>query len=384
MSPTLSTCCAVLLVLLFAAAGSSSTSSTAVVTAFQQAQPRTIRTRQGGVPGTAAVVVAPPVSSSLSSSSYKYDPDASAFLLQHRAPWSSTTRSMASFVLNMAGEDEDEGDQASSSSSSSSSSLEAKGKGRKKRVIMGYRVSSASNLLVGMFTVTMASLSGTVSVPTAAYYAAGPIMASGVSYILVDAATNDRLGSDTYKRLNVMLSKYGALWLLAAALSFTQPAPRPRAAKVFTNPVVVLAAFAAFVNGLKGFAYGVKGWTKQGDKGYVDELIDMTKSVPKILFSIKNLVGTGYIVATAMAGTMTVLKFLEILKLAVAGASVPIMISTRLSRLAKLSMMTGTLFTLKDAADRNRLSGKTFIELNFLTGAVFASYAGKIVELRHA
>lgn len=266
-----------------------------------------------------------------------------------------------------------------------SSDMVKRVEGRKKRVINGYRASAITNFVVGMFTLVMAGLSKTsgVGIATASYYASGPAMASTVSLILAGAAENDRLGSDTYKRLNVLLSKYGALWLLAGLVTFAAakmgPAKPPAAAaKVFTNPLVVLASLTACVNGIKGFAYGVKGWDKQANKGYGNELADMVQSL-RSLFFVKNLAGTGYLGATVMIGALKIRKLLEIVQLVLTGGgfTTAAVLSTRVTRYAKLTLLTGIVFTLKDAADRNRLSGTTFIQLNFLSSAVFASLAGK-------
>ena len=50
-------------------------------------------------------------------------------------------------------------------------------------------------------------------------------------------------------------------------------------------------------------------------------------------------------------------------------------ISTRLSKLARFGLMTTVLYTLKDACDRDRLSGTTFVQLNFVASAAFLSIA---------
>jgi len=58
------------------------------------------------------------------------------------------------------------------------------------------------------------------------------------------------------------------------------------------------------------------------------------------------------------------------------------LIATRLFRYSKLSLLFGTLFTLKSAADRDRLGGTTFINLNYWCSFFFLSKTGKVSCLR--
>jgi hypothetical protein len=44
--------------------------------------------------------------------------------------------------------------------------------------------------------------------------------------------------------------------------------------------------------------------------------------------------------------------------------------------MAKMSLFAAVVYTLKDAADRKRLEGTTFIELNFLSSVMFVAMAG--------
>jgi hypothetical protein len=43
-------------------------------------------------------------------------------------------------------------------------------------------------------------------------------------------------------------------------------------------------------------------------------------------------------------------------------------------------MLTTVSLTLKDAADRDRLEGSTFIQLNILTSAMFGAMAGTLLD----
>ena len=62
------------------------------------------------------------------------------------------------------------------------------------------------------------------------------------------------------------------------------------------------------------------------------------------------------------------------------GGAAPIAISGRLIRFAKLSLLASLVFSLKDAADRGRLDGTTFVQLNFLSSFAFGTMAGKFTR----
>ena len=67
-------------------------------------------------------------------------------------------------------------------------------------------------------------------------------------------------------------------------------------------------------------------------------------------------------------------KLVEIFRLINGGAS-GLIVYSRVSRFARYAMMASVMYTLKDAADRDRLEGTTFIELNFLSSVVLAALA---------
>ena len=52
-------------------------------------------------------------------------------------------------------------------------------------------------------------------------------------------------------------------------------------------------------------------------------------------------------------------------------------VTSRVSRYAKLSLVFGVLSVLKSAADRDRLEGGTFIQLNYLSSFLFLTMACK-------
>ena len=68
------------------------------------------------------------------------------------------------------------------------------------------------------------------------------------------------------------------------------------------------------------------------------------------------------------------LKLNEIFKFIQAESIAP-GLAILLARFKRLSLYTLMLYTLKDAADRGRLSGTTFIELNYLSALAMSVHA---------
>jgi hypothetical protein len=99
-------------------------------------------------------------------------------------------------------------------------------------------------------------------------------------------------------------------------------------------------------------------------------------STMKGLFSFKKK-SFDYILALFMVVGLTAVKFKEIGSLLMDNSSSSaLMVASRVSRLARLCLLTGVMYTLKDAADRDRLSGTTFIQLNYLSSLVLFTMAG--------
>ncbi|CAB9499919.1 expressed unknown protein [Seminavis robusta] len=246
--------------------------------------------------------------------------------------------------------------------------------GRKKRVLMGYRLSAVIYALLSIATLVPAFVKPQLTA-MALNYAGGPVLAGGVAYILTSAATNDRLGSDTYKRLNLMLSKFGLAWLLAAILVTQRTAtPLSRGAKIVCNPLVVLASLSATINGIKGWGYGVKGWDKKGDASFGNDLVGLFQSSMGVFVSAIPDASSGiYLLGTLFSAGLLVKKAIELgeLILGGGGAATGAQLAVRILAMAKLQLLAGVIFVLMDAAKRKRLSGSTFVELNVLSSIVW-------------
>eukprot|EP00980_Cylindrotheca_fusiformis_P030943 scaffold25665_cov113-Cylindrotheca_fusiformis.AAC.3 len=231
---------------------------------------------------------------------------------------------------------------------------------RKKRVVLGYKAVASSYAFLAAFVFSRGGFS---KFPL--LFAAGNVsMPAVVAYLLVDAAKNDRLQSDTYKRLNLALLEYGVLGLATVAM----------AAEKQGKPLAYLPFVLTMTNSIKGYAYGVLGWDKKNaETSLVQDFRQGIASTLKGLIKIpKSLNSLGYLSATLLVGGLTLSNLLEMFKLFPSSSGLP-GIAPILSRFNRLLFLTTILYTLKDAADRERLTGTTFIRLNYLAAVAVAA-----------
>jgi len=223
--------------------------------------------------------------------------------------------------------------------------------GRKKRVILGYNAMMISYLLAGLSSV----INGGFTANSLGLFAAYIVMPAGISYIMISAAQHDRLNSDTYKRMNLAMLEYGMIGLTLKSLGSTR------------DGFYIAAFLLSVINSIKGYAYGVLGLDKSNtDTSLVQDLMNGTKSTIKGFFSIpKTIKSFGYLAATYMLAAMKLSKLKEIIQFIQAN-SVTSELSLLIARFNRLALLTLMLYTLKDAADRDRLGGTTFIQLNYL------------------
>lgn len=228
--------------------------------------------------------------------------------------------------------------------------------GRKKRVKVGYQIITASQCLIGL-----AFWLGRFGKP---FYGVGPFLQAGIAYILKGAAENDRLRSDTYKRLNLAVFQFGLISLLASI-------------KMKSNPILTISSIIAMINSIKGYGYGLKGWELAPTSAKEDLLKGISSNL-SCMTKIPNIKSAGYWAATVAMVSMTVAKTYEVLNILISSSGDSFLLGTRLFRLAKYKLFSVIMFTLKDAADRGRLEGTTFVELNLMAAVSYALWAGKI------
>eukprot|EP00560_Eucampia_antarctica_P003952 CAMPEP_0197837914 /NCGR_PEP_ID=MMETSP1437-20131217/33721_1 /TAXON_ID=49252 ORGANISM="Eucampia antarctica, Strain CCMP1452" /NCGR_SAMPLE_ID=MMETSP1437 /ASSEMBLY_ACC=CAM_ASM_001096 /LENGTH=287 /DNA_ID=CAMNT_0043445345 /DNA_START=158 /DNA_END=1021 /DNA_ORIENTATION=+ len=230
---------------------------------------------------------------------------------------------------------------ASSSSSSSPKEDNVKMEKRQKRVTLGYRLTAVSYIASLLVSATLRS---------------ELLLLAGMSYILSGAAQNSRLTSDTYKRMNLALGLYSVTSLFVLNKNLTVPIQKKMA---------ILSSILACIHSIKGYGYGILGWDKKKNllKTLPQELKQGVSNTVKQLLVIppSSLKSFGYQLMTFFAIAIAACQFNK--------ANYAISANNVL-----LSTIT---LTLKDAADRNRLEGTTFIQLNILCSIVFAAMSTK-------
>ena len=185
---------------------------------------------------------------------------------------------------------------------------------------------------------------------------------------MISAAKHDRLSSETYKRLNLALLEYGIVGLSVVALSTRR------------NAMLAFAFILSVINSLEGYVYGVLGWDKQNGASLTDDIVKGTKETVRGFVSIpKNLKSFGYLVSAWLIASFKLMKLYEIAKF-IQTNSVTAELAMILARFNRLALLTIMNYTLKDAADRDRLGGTTFIQMNYLCsiamGVQAAFYTG--------
>lgn len=238
---------------------------------------------------------------------------------------------------------------------------------RKNRLVSGY---TTSTIAYSAYLLQVIRVHGGITQPYALYLAIGPLLAAGLSYILTKAADKDTLDLFTSKRFNLALLGYSSLSLVMVGL-----APQLRR-PLFIGPPLLVA-----ISSIKGYAYGVRGWDLQKPAATIAR--DLKKTVTQTLSSLaklpKTLQSFGYSAATLLLGVMKLAKVKEIVTILASSTSQSDLL-VPLARLARLSLFSAVVFSLKDAADRGLLEGRTFIQLNLLSSACFGALAAFVLK----
>mmetsp|Transcript_4367 Transcript_4367/g.6355 ORF Transcript_4367/g.6355 Transcript_4367/m.6355 type:complete len:388 (-) Transcript_4367:136-1299(-) len=229
--------------------------------------------------------------------------------------------------------------------------------GRKMRVQNGYKIIAIGYALNVLFSVSWV---------IAFHVAASMTLPAGIAYILNGAAKNDRLSSDTYKRLNLALGFYGFFGF------FAKSAFKQRMISILWG----LTSVVTMINCIKGYGYGLKGWALSDKVNPISELADGTKSYFATLVKpIKDWKAFGYLVATLLFGYMKLLALSDVITDVFSGSSGLQFAGRNIIQYIRLMLLSTLTFTLKDAADRDRLMGTTFIETNIFVALASTSMA---------
>jgi hypothetical protein len=125
----------------------------------------------------------------------------------------------------------------------------------------------------------------------------------------------------------------------------------------------IITSVIAMINSIKGYGYGIKGWKLTESVSPIVDMMEGCKANVKCLLRVPNERSVGYLLATLFVGSVPLCMLKSGIKLSVVSYTT-------------LAMLAATTLTLKDAADRGRLEGTTFIELNAMTATVFAQLSG--------
>lgn len=233
------------------------------------------------------------------------------------------------------------------------------------RIVFGHRLCSFLFFVVAA-GIIYNSIGGPVGWGLPLYAASGPYLAAGVSSILSDAASAGRLSSPTYKRLALFLTEFNLCGMSTILLALGGTALREQ---LFYG--LSLASLLSLSPTLAGY--------KNGEPEFFSE----TGSLIKGFFTFKNFNAFIYLCGTWFVASLKVLKLVDIVNLVMEGNPAKT-IATRAIRFGRLALLTGVMYTLKDAANRKRLEGSTFIDLNFLASIVLGTMAFYVKTIRGA
>ena len=285
--------------------------------------------------------------------------------------------------------------------------------GRKKRLIYGYELSSILCLLVSAYVVIGGTTRALLTTATAAgplslsfvnklmnamkfVFAGGSYTLSSILWILQGAASNDRLSSDTYKRLNIAGVAYGLVSLLISCLCIPS-------AMLSSLPVLVwnVSLLLMTVNCIKGYGYGVWDWEKKKKKpgnssSLMSELVDdfcngLRSIIPTIFRQNQKVRDTQdgvYATAVVWFGGWAIIKNVGFLVSWIQSVTNPSSslsgVYNGMSNIARFGILSTIVYTLSDASSRQRLNGSTFIKLGFDTSIAFLTLGlSSIVDPSH-
>lgn len=180
------------------------------------------------------------------------------------------------------------------------------------------------------------------------------------------AYDNNRLGSDTYKRLNLGLFAFMVVGLFAipGEAGFL---PSAIGAMVISVLLTVLRLYGAAL-AWKGWEHGVgdsslnKLWSE-----FVNGTREMIKGL-RVQDQKKALTYRNMLVLIVFGTISSFFDGIFILRYMKEFNRSLFDVTLKLSAVGRLLMISTMIYSLKDAAERDRLTGTTFIQLNVLVG----------------
>ena len=230
---------------------------------------------------------------------------------------------------------------------------------------------TAGTILFGLVAFILAAMPDrTRGVQLAGKYggAAGYGLAAGTCYILANDVKNNRLTTDSSKRLNVGLFFFCLISLFAL--------PGEAAFLPMFGPAVLLMTVMTFIKGwgcnlsYQGWKIGVeesRGLANMTSKQLLGQFArDIASSIKGIFYTPRK--GFVYLLLFFMVVLGGFSAVMEAQFYMQYGAPL-FNISLQWSVLARLFFVSSIVYSLKDAAEQGRLTGTAFIQMNFMVAA---------------
>jgi hypothetical protein len=201
--------------------------------------------------------------------------------------------------------------------------------------------------------------------------ALGYALAAATCKLLHKATRAGRLSSDTYKRLNLGLLGFSlSFWALPAEAGFLQGAFM---VKFWTYILAASKAFGVILS-LQGWQYGVdktgepfvQGWplVQEFLRGCRQTLLGLRVKDKKKALTYRNCC-----LLVCMGMINSLMQGLFDMRYAEAFGRSAFDITIQWSAVSRLWLIATMIYTLKEGAERDRLAGSTFVQLNWLVGS---------------
>ena len=242
---------------------------------------------------------------------------------------------------------------------------------KKEPLVNTYDVANRVYTALAVLLFVMPDRTGTTRLASKWGGVAGYALAAGSCRMLRGATRAGRLGSDTYRRLNIGLMGFClTFWAMPAEAGFLL---EPASVKLLTFILSASKAFG-FVLALTGWQYGVD---KEGEQffkpgGLCRDFVTGCASTLKGL-RVKNakkaLTYRNCLTIVLMGIFSSLFEGIFDVRYADAFKRSAFDISIQWSAISRLFMISTMIYSLKDAAERDRLTGSTFIQMNVLVGS---------------
>ncbi len=253
---------------------------------------------------------------------------------------------------------------------------------RQAQVQIGYQATGMIYLMVSLLHFIRTG----ISFWSLYYVLAGPVLVAGLSFLLKQAVVTDSenstqdteisLQSNTFKRFNWLLIVHSMLSLTLPIIDPTQ----------FGRSIFIFPPLSALWNASKGHVYGgVIGWNPTRHICAVFTDIQQGWSSTMAILGNLQVESWIYMLLGAMIGSMTLVKCKEVIglilwKIIGDAEYSSLVLASRISRLARLIVLSGMILTLKDGADRKTLLITPYPQVGALIAMALTTLAGYLLS----